>query len=96
VSPAASPLLDVVPSESLTRSIETTLEKIDDVRIADLHVWELAPGRRGCIVSLVTAAPREVQYYRAAILKAATLAHLTVEVHRCDRHAAGLGQVSAS
>lgn len=91
---AASPLLDVVPAGSLARSIETTLEKIDDVRIADLHVWELAPGRRGCIVSLVTASPREVQYYRAAILKAASLAHLTVEVHRCDRHAAGLDQAA--
>ena len=48
-------------------------------------VSRLAPGRRGCIVTLVTASPREVEYYRAAILAAAPIAHLTVEVHRCTR-----------
>jgi hypothetical protein len=55
------------------------------VRIADLHVWELGPGRRGCIVSLVTSAPREIDFYRDVILGAVPLAHLTVEVHRCSR-----------
>ena len=82
---AALPLLDGVPSQTLARTIEARLERIDDVRVADLHLWEIAPGRRGCIVALVTAAPREVQYYRAAILAAAPIAHLTVEVHRCAR-----------
>ncbi len=82
---AALPLLDVMPSTKLADAIERRLEQIDDVRVADLHLWELAPGRRGCIVSLVTAAPREVQYYRDAILAAAPIAHLTVEVHRCSR-----------
>ena len=86
---AAHPLLDVVPSAALAASIEQRLEQIDDVRVADLHLWELAPGRRGCIVSLVTATPRDVQYYRTIILAEAPIAHLTVEVHRCDRkHAA--------
>lgn len=86
---AASPLLDVVPSRALARTIEARLEQIDDVRVADLHLWEMAPGRRGCIVSLVTATPRDVHYYRTIILEQATIAHLTVEVHRCDRkHAA--------
>ena len=82
---AASPLLDVVPSPKLADAIERRLEQIDDVKVADLHLWELAPGRRGCIVSLVTSAPRDVQYYRDAILAAAPIAHLTVEVHRCTR-----------
>lgn len=82
---AASPLLDVVPSRKLAASIEAKLEQIDDVRVADLHLWELAPGRRGCIVSLVTATPRDVGYYRSIILAEAPIAHLTVEIHRCDR-----------
>ena len=86
---AAHPLLDVVTSRALADSIEARLEQIDDVRVADLHLWELAPGRRGCIVSLVTATPREVHYYRSVILAEAAIAHLTVEVHRCSReHAA--------
>ncbi|MBK9036870.1 MAG: CDF family Co(II)/Ni(II) efflux transporter DmeF [Myxococcales bacterium] len=82
---AALPLLDVVPSHQVAHTIETRLEQIDDVRVADLHLWDMAPGRRGCIVTLVTAAPRDVQYYRAAILATAPIAHLTVEIHRCSR-----------
>lgn len=82
---AASPLLDVVPSRKLAETIEAKLEQVDDVRVADLHLWELAPGRRGCIVSLVTANPRDVGYYRSIILAQAPIAHLTVEIHRCDR-----------
>ena len=82
---AASPLLDVVPSRKLAESIEARLEQIDDVRVADLHLWEMAPGRRGCIVTLVSATPRDVQFYREAILEAAPIAHLTVEIHRCTR-----------
>jgi Co/Zn/Cd efflux system component len=55
------------------------------VRVADLHVWELGPDKRGCIVSLVTSTPRESDFYRAAILRSVEVSHLTVEVHRCNR-----------
>ena len=82
---AAGQLLDVVPSTEVTGRIEQRLEAIDDVRIADLHLWELAPGKRGCIVSLVTSEPRQVEYYRTIILAEVELAHLTVEVHQCVR-----------
>jgi len=81
---ASRQLLDAVPSRELTRRIAVRLETIDDVRVADLHLWEIAPGRQGCIVSLVTSEPRETSYYRDAILAEVALAHLTVEVHRCE------------
>jgi cation diffusion facilitator family transporter len=82
---ASRQLLDAVPSPELARRIAVKLEAIDDVRVADLHLWEIAPGRQGCIVSLVTGEPRDTTYYRDAILAEVSLAHLTVEVHRCDR-----------
>ena len=53
-------LLDVVSSPTCERVVRERLEAIDDVRIADLHVWDLGPGRRSCIVSIVTARPREI------------------------------------
>ncbi len=81
---ASRQLLDAVSSRELARRIATRLETIDDVRVADLHLWEIAPGRQGCIVSLVTGEPRETAYYRDAILSEVSLAHLTVEVHRCS------------
>jgi hypothetical protein len=47
-------------------------------------VWDLGPGRRSVIVSIVTARPREVDEYRRAVLDALDVAHLTIEIHRCE------------
>lgn len=80
---AARQLLDVVSSPHHERIVRERLEAIDDVRVADLHVWELGPGRRSCIVSVVTARPREVSDYRHAVLSALDISHLTIEIHRC-------------
>jgi cation diffusion facilitator family transporter len=81
---ASRQLLDVVSSTKHEEVVRRQLEAIDDVRVADLHVWELGPGRRSCIVSVVTATPREVDFYRTAVLGALPVAHLTIEIHRCE------------
>jgi cation diffusion facilitator family transporter len=81
---ASRQLLDVVSSPRHEQIVRRRLEAIDDVRVADLHVWELGPGRRSCIVSVVTAHPRQVTDYRDAVLAALDVAHLTIEVHRCE------------
>lgn len=81
---AAGQLLDVLPSAETERAVRARLEAVDDVRIADLHLWEMGPSRTGCIVSLVSAMPRETTYYRELILSQWPMAHLTVEVHRCS------------
>ena len=80
---ASRQLLDVVSSPKHEDSLRKRLEAIDDVRVADLHVWELGPGRRSCIISIVTAHPRELTYYRDAVLGALDVAHLTIEIHQC-------------
>lgn len=76
-------LLDVVSSPDHEAIVRSKLEAIDDVQVADLHVWELGPGKRSCIVSIVTASPRELEYYRHIVLDALEVAHLTIEIHRC-------------
>jgi cation diffusion facilitator family transporter len=80
---AAAQLVDATPTEGIADQISKQLTKLDDVQVADLHVWELAPGKRGCIVSLVSARPRDVDFYRKEILGVVQLAHLTVEIHGC-------------
>ena len=80
---ASRQLLDVVSSPAHERVVREQLEAIDDVRVADLHVWELGPGRRSCIVSVVTASPRAVEFYRDVVLRALDVAHLTIEIHHC-------------
>jgi len=85
---SAYQLLDVVSSAEVAHTIRAQVEALDDARVADLHLWELGPGRLGCIVSLLASAPRPVEEYRAAILEAAQVEHLTVEVARCPHHEA--------
>ncbi len=80
---ASRQLLDVVSSPKHEDEVRHKLEAIDDVRVADLHVWELGPGRRSCIVSLVTSTPRDVAFYRETVLGALDVAHLTIEIHQC-------------
>ncbi len=80
---ASRQLLDVVSSPKHEQVVRRQLEAIDDVRVADLHVWELGPGRRSCIVSVVTKTPRDVDFYRQQVLDALPVAHLTIEVHQC-------------
>jgi cation diffusion facilitator family transporter len=81
---ASRQLLDVVSSPMHEDVVRRELEAIDDVKVADLHVWELGPGRRSCIVSVVTATPRDLTYYRDTVLKALPVAHLTIEIHQCE------------
>jgi cation diffusion facilitator family transporter len=81
---ASRQLLDVVSSPRHEEVVRKQLEAIDDVRVADLHVWELGPGRRSCIVSVVTSSPRDLDFYRDKVLAALPVAHLTIEIHRCE------------
>lgn len=79
---AALELLDVSPSSAMRDQIRVALEALDDVRVGDLRVWSLGEGRRGCVVTVETAAPRDVGCYRDA-LASFKLAHVTIEVRRC-------------
>jgi len=83
---AARQLLDMVESPALAETIRRRLE-VGDVKVADLHLWELAPGRSGCIVSIVTDAPKDTEVYRSLLDGLDEIAHLTVEVQRCHGHA---------
>lgn len=84
---AARQLLDASASVDDEDRLRAELEAIDDVRVADLHLWEIGPGRRGCIVSVLTAEPRDASFYRKHMRSVLPLSHLTVEVHRTPRSA---------
>jgi cation diffusion facilitator family transporter len=80
---ASRSLLDVLPSQSMADEIKSEIESIGDSRVSDLHLWELSPGRFGCIVSVVSSNPLDASEYRKRILEHAEVNHLTVEVTRC-------------
>jgi cation diffusion facilitator family transporter len=79
---AGRQLIDATASEAVEMGVKGLLEGIDDVRVADIHSWEVGPGRRACIVSLVTSQPRDTAQYRDQVLARWPLAHLSIEVHR--------------
>lgn len=79
---AGRPLLDATTSDQLEGRIRSLLEAIDDVRVVDLHCWEVGPGRRACIAAVATSSPRDVEQYRRSVLASCPVAHLTIEVHR--------------
>lgn len=80
---AGRQLVDATSPAELEDEIRHALEAIDDVRVADLHIWEMAPGLRGCVVALHSALPRDAQFYRRTLEAKGPFAHLTIEVHRC-------------
>jgi cation diffusion facilitator family transporter len=81
IGSAGRQLLDVVPSAVELERIRARLEGDDDARVADLHLWDLGPGRRACIASVVARHPRSAEHYRRLVLDVASISHLTVEVH---------------
>jgi len=75
-------LLDMNPDRTMAGKLRHAVEGEGD-QLADLHLWRLGPGHLGAIVSVVTAQPREANYYRSRLARFPSLPHLTVEVtHR--------------
>lgn len=81
----ARELLDIDPEGALQLQVRRTLERAKDTHVLDLHVWSLGGGRYGCVTTLSTSVPEEARFYRELVLSTSkTIAHVTVEVRRCE------------
>lgn len=83
-------LLDVVPDWNAESVIRKRLE-VDGDRISDLHLWQIGPGHRAAIVTIVTDRPQAPAVYKKRIGGVAELSHVTIEVEPClheERHRA--------
>ena len=76
-----SVLLDMNPDKDMTDELRRAIESGGD-RLADLHVWRLGPGHLGAIISVLTDAPRDAEFYRSLLSRFRTLSHVTIEVRR--------------
>jgi Co/Zn/Cd efflux system component len=63
---------------SLSKRIES---RFTGDRVVDLHLWDLGPNARACIVSVAAARPQAPAAYRDALESIANLQHVTVEVN---------------
>jgi cation diffusion facilitator family transporter len=75
-------LLDVVPDRDIESDIRTRLETGGD-RICDLHLWQVGPGHRAAVISIVTERPQAPSTYKDRLAGLHGLSHVTVEVQPC-------------
>jgi cation diffusion facilitator family transporter len=80
----SSVLLDREAPQEIVERVRNCIED-SGVRIADLHLWVIAPARYAAIVSVVAEYPESPLTYKAKIPGDLGLAHITIEVNRlCD------------
>jgi cation diffusion facilitator family transporter len=77
-------LLDESIDLKYKSAIKEQIESDADSRIADLHVWRVGPNHFAAIISLVSHNPKAPDYYKDLLKSFRKLAHITVEVNRCN------------
>jgi cation diffusion facilitator family transporter len=89
VRSAGAVLLDTVPDASFASEIKERLERNGD-RVSDLHMWRVGPGHSALVASVVSDQPQDPAVYKARLTGLSGLSHVTVEVHACKEHRAGV------
>jgi cation diffusion facilitator family transporter len=80
-------LLDGAIAKPIKLAIMEAIEADADTKITDLHVWNLSQSHLAATISLVTHEPKQPKYYKTLLQHIPSLAHVIVEVHRCDEAA---------
>jgi cation diffusion facilitator family transporter len=78
----AAVLLDKQGPKKIESELRAIIEKRDDNRIADFHLWSVGPRIYAVIISIVTNDPKPPDYYREMIPPGLGLVHITVEVRQ--------------
>lgn len=85
---SGSVLLDVNNDGKMETMIRARLETRGD-RVTDLHLWQLGPGHRAAVVSLISDDPLPPSRYKRRLSGLHGLSHVTVEVERCMHEQTG-------
>jgi cation diffusion facilitator family transporter len=75
-------LLDVSADKKIETVIRDRLETKGD-RVTDLHLWQVGPGHRAAVISIVTDSPLPPATYKRRLRGLRGLSHVTVEVEIC-------------
>ena len=75
-------LLDAAPKADIAEDIRQRLETNGD-RVTDLHLWQVGPGHRAAVVSIISDHPLAPSVYKQRLAKVPNLSHVTVEVETC-------------
>ena len=80
---AGSVLLDVSADSNLEGIIRSRIETRGD-RVTDLHLWQVGPGHRAAVISVVSDHPLPPATYKRRLGGLRGLSHVTVEVEHCS------------
>jgi cation diffusion facilitator family transporter len=75
-------LLDVHADKNLEMVIRDRLETRGD-RVTDLHLWQVGPGHRAAVISVVSDHPQSPATYKRRLGGLRGLSHVTIEVETC-------------
>jgi cation diffusion facilitator family transporter len=75
-------LLDVSADKTIETVIRDRLETKGD-RVTDLHLWQVGPGHRAAVISIVSDNPLPPATYKRRLGGLRGLSHVTVEVEIC-------------
>jgi cation diffusion facilitator family transporter len=75
-------LLDVSADKDLEAVIRDRLETKGD-RVTDLHLWQVGPGHRAAVISVISDNPLPPATYKRRLGGLQGLCHITVEVELC-------------
>lgn len=76
-------LLDSDVNIETVAAIRATIEADADNRVADIHVWQIAPNHLAAIISIVTHYPQPTEHYKNLLRQYKELDHITVEINHC-------------
>lgn len=82
---AGAVLIDIVPDRKVEGKIRQLIE-VEGDKISDLHLWQIGPGHRAAIISIVTDRPQAVTIYKQRLAALRNLSHVTIEVSACEHH----------
>jgi len=75
-------LLDREPDScDLRAEIRKAFGNCEDVRICDLHIWQVGVNRYAAIISIVTGHPQPPHVYKQMLAEHEELQHVTIEVN---------------
>ena len=75
-------LLDVSADKNIETIIRDRLETKGD-RVTDLHLWQVGPGHRAAVISIISDNPLPPATYKRRLKGLRGLSHVTVEVEMC-------------
>jgi cation diffusion facilitator family transporter len=81
-------LLDVSTDRNMETVIRDRIETRGD-KVTDLHLWQVGPGHRAAVISLISDDPLPPSDYKRRLSGLQGLSHVTVEVEICRHEKTG-------